>query len=93
MVAGVGEPGVVGTAVPAKAMVVINEVAFEVAAGPFNVREAFGDDAVLVHSSGQPVLTNEWGVSLQPLQHGACYYLVRTLRFLIDMLGQMCETC
>ncbi|XP_020551518.1 WUSCHEL-related homeobox 9-like isoform X2 [Sesamum indicum] len=45
--------------------------------GPFNVKEAFGDDAVLIQSSGQPVLTNEWGVTLQPLQHGAFYYLVR----------------
>ncbi|KAL2467303.1 Homeobox domain-containing protein [Abeliophyllum distichum] len=32
---------------------------------------------VLIHSSGQPVLTNEWGVTLEPLQHGAFYYLVR----------------
>lgn len=67
--------GVVELGAPAKSTVFINDVAFEVAAGPFNVREAFGDDAVLIHSSGQPVLTNEWGVTLQ---HGAFYYLVRT---------------
>lgn len=60
----------------ARSTVFINDVAFEVAVGPFNVREAFGDNVVLIHSSGQPVLTNEWGVSLQPLQHGAFYYLV-----------------
>lgn len=72
---GVGELGAGG---PAKSTVFINDVAFEVAAGPFNVREAFGDDAVLIHSSGQPVLTNEWGVTVQSLQHGAFYYLVRT---------------
>lgn len=76
--AGVGESGTVGPSGTEKSTVFINDVAFEVAAGPFNVREAFGDEAVLIHySSGQPVLTNEWGVTLQPLHHGAFYYLVR----------------
>lgn len=56
----------------------INEVAIEVASGPFNVKEAFGDDAVLIHSWGQPVVTNEWGVTLHSLQHGAFYYLLST---------------
>lgn len=73
---GVGEPGGLS---PARSTVFINDVAFDVAVGPFNVRDAFGEDAVLIHSSGQPVLTNEWGVTLQSLQHGAFYYLVRTL--------------
>ncbi|CAI8591067.1 unnamed protein product [Vicia faba] len=68
---GIGETGV-----PARLMVFINDVAFEVASGPFNVREAFGDDSVLIHSTGQPVLTNQWGVTLHSLQHGACYYLI-----------------
>lgn len=70
-ITGIGETGV-----PARLMVFINDVAFEVASGPFNVREAFGDDSVLIHSTGQPVLTNQWGVTLHSLQHGACYYLV-----------------
>lgn len=74
---GVGESGGVG---PTKSTVFINDVAFEVTMmAPFNVREAFGDDAVLIHSSGQPVLTNEWGITLQPLHHGSFYYLIRTL--------------
>ncbi|XP_047324075.1 WUSCHEL-related homeobox 9-like [Impatiens glandulifera] len=59
--------------------VFINDVAFEVALAPLNVREAFGDDAVLFNSSGQPVLTDDWGVTLQPLQHGCLYYLLRAL--------------
>ncbi|KAG4970668.1 hypothetical protein JHK82_036361 [Glycine max] len=72
---GIGDPG--GAA---RSMVFINDVAFEVALGPFNVREAFGDDAVLIHAStGQPVLTNQWGLTLHSLQHGACYYLVRKI--------------
>ncbi|KAL3522396.1 hypothetical protein ACH5RR_015230 [Cinchona calisaya] len=64
---------------PTKSTVFINDVAFEVTTALFNVKEAFGDDAMLLYSSGQPVLTNEWGVTLQPLQHGAFYYLIRTL--------------
>ncbi|GAB2231363.1 hypothetical protein Droror1_Dr00010369 [Drosera rotundifolia] len=62
-----------------KSTVFINDVAFEVPVGPFNVRDAFGDDALLVHASGHPVLTNEWGLTIQPLQNGAFYYLMRTL--------------
>ena len=68
---GPGESGIT-----ARSTVFINDVAFEVAMGPFNVREAFGDDILLIHSSGQPVLTNEWGITLESLQHGALYYLV-----------------
>ncbi|XP_052202700.1 WUSCHEL-related homeobox 9 [Diospyros lotus] len=71
-----GESGSMG---PAKSTVFINDVAFEVAAGPFNVRETFGDDAMLIQPSGQPVATTDWGVTLHPLQHGGFYYLVRTL--------------
>lgn len=72
--------GIGDAAVTPKSTVFINDVAFEVAVGPLNVREAFGDDAVLIHSTGHPVLTNQWGVTLHSLQHGACYYLVRTLK-------------
>ncbi|MCI17596.1 WUSCHEL-related homeobox 9-like [Trifolium medium] len=68
--------GIVETGVAARSMVFINDVAFEVASGPFNVRQAFGDDAILVNSTGQPVLTNQWGVTLHSLQHGACYYVI-----------------
>ncbi|XP_059639048.1 WUSCHEL-related homeobox 9 [Cornus florida] len=76
---GVGYLGAVDPENAAKSTVFINDVAFEVGVGGFNVREAFGDDAVLIHSSGHPVLTNEWGVTLQSLQHGSFYYLLRTL--------------
>lgn len=77
--AGVGESGALDPTSAAKSTVFINDVAFEVSVGPFNVRETFGDDAVLINSYGHPVLTNEWGATLQSLQHGAFYYLVRTL--------------
>ncbi|KAL0542780.1 hypothetical protein IC582_017857 [Cucumis melo] len=68
---GVGEVCGVG-----KSTVFINGVGFEVNSGPFNVREAFGDEAVLIHSNGQPVLTNDWGLTLHSLQHGSYYYLI-----------------
>ncbi|XP_024031505.1 WUSCHEL-related homeobox 9 isoform X1 [Morus notabilis] len=78
--AAVGEQGSVSGVGPAvgcgKTTVFINDVAFEVPAGPFSVREAFGVEAVLIHSNGQPVLTNEWGVTLHSLHHGAFYYLI-----------------
>ncbi|KAL1537824.1 WUSCHEL-related homeobox 9-like isoform X3 [Salvia divinorum] len=62
---------------PTKSTVFINDVCFEVGVELFNVRAAFGDDAVLFHSSGQPVLTDGWGVTLHPLHHGGVYYLLR----------------
>ncbi|XVF27566.1 hypothetical protein REPUB_Repub14bG0119400 [Reevesia pubescens] len=79
LLAGVGESDAVGPGGAARSTVFINDVAFEVAMGPFNVREAFGDDAILINSVGQPVLTNDRGLTLQSLQHGGFYYLVRSL--------------
>ncbi|KAK8646168.1 hypothetical protein V6N13_119963 [Hibiscus sabdariffa] len=76
---GVGESASVDHGNLGRSTVFINDVAFEVTVGPFNVREAFGDDAILINSSGQPVLTNEWGLTLQSLQDGGFYYLVRSL--------------
>ncbi|XVE51415.1 hypothetical protein DITRI_Ditri02bG0038300 [Diplodiscus trichospermus] len=75
---GVGEPGALLPGGAARSTVFINDVAFEVGAGPFNVRDAFGDDAILINSAGQPVLTNEWGLTLNSLQHGGFYYLLRS---------------
>ncbi|XP_073008197.1 WUSCHEL-related homeobox 9-like isoform X1 [Typha latifolia] len=56
--------------------VFINELAFDVVARTLNLREVFGEEAILLHSSGYPVVTDEFGVTIQPLQHGASYYLV-----------------
>ncbi|GMI93462.1 hypothetical protein HRI_003015500 [Hibiscus trionum] len=77
---GAVDPGSAAAAAAARSSltVFVNDVAFEVAVGPFNVREAFGDDAILINSAGQPVLTNEWGTTLQSLQHGGFYYLLRS---------------
>ncbi|KAK8970492.1 WUSCHEL-related homeobox 9 [Platanthera guangdongensis] len=59
-----------------KSTIFINEIAYEVTERPVNIREAFGENTVLIHSSGQPVLTDEWGLTLHPLPHGSSYYLV-----------------
>ncbi|KAK1412298.1 hypothetical protein QVD17_33431 [Tagetes erecta] len=61
-----------------KSIVFINDEPYEVDVGRFNVKEAFGGDVVLIDSSGQTVVTDEWGVTLQPLEHGAFYQLVRS---------------
>lgn len=59
-----------------KSIVFVNDVPYEINDGPFNIKEAFGGDAMLIDSSGRTVVTDDWGVTLQSLQHGAFYYLV-----------------
>ncbi|XP_023640913.1 WUSCHEL-related homeobox 8 [Capsella rubella] len=61
---------------PEKLTVFINDMLFEVAAGLFNVKQAFGNNAILINSFGHPVLTDENGVTFQSLQNGAVYYLI-----------------
>lgn len=69
---------------PLRLNVFINNMPFEVVAGLFNVREAFGNDAILMNSFGQPILTDEFGVTFEPLQNGAVYYLVSFFFCLIN---------
>ncbi|MCL7043287.1 hypothetical protein MKW94_015496 [Papaver nudicaule] len=56
--------------------VFINGVPAEVPNGPLDMKTMFGQDAMLVHSSGVPVPYNEYGFSLQSLQMGESYFLV-----------------
>ncbi|RZC79106.1 hypothetical protein C5167_003344 [Papaver somniferum] len=56
--------------------VFINGVPTEVPNGPLDMKSMFGQDAMLVHSSGVPVPFNEYGFSLQSLQMGESYFLV-----------------
>ncbi|KAG0477525.1 hypothetical protein HPP92_014366 [Vanilla planifolia] len=56
--------------------VFINGMACEVPSGPIDVRSSFGHDAVVVHSSGEVLQLNEYGILLQGLQMGESYYLV-----------------
>ncbi|GAU31751.1 hypothetical protein TSUD_146390 [Trifolium subterraneum] len=48
----------------------------EVPRGAIDMKAMFGEDVMLVHSSGVSVSTNEFGFLMQSLQHGESYYLV-----------------
>ncbi|XP_030509332.2 WUSCHEL-related homeobox 11-like [Cannabis sativa] len=56
--------------------VFINGVATEVAKGPIDLKAMFGDDAILVHSSGVAVPINDFGILLHSLQPHQSYFLV-----------------
>lgn len=64
--------------------VFINEVPSEVPRGPLDMKAMFGQDVMLVHSSGEPVPVNEIGISLQSLQPGEHYFLVSLVFLLIS---------
>ncbi|WOK95909.1 WUSCHEL-related homeobox 11-like isoform X2 [Canna indica] len=61
---------------PGAITVFINGVLTEVPRGAFDLRAMFGQNVVLVHSSGELVPVNEFGVLLQSLQMGESYFLV-----------------
>ncbi|XP_039059033.1 WUSCHEL-related homeobox 11-like [Hibiscus syriacus] len=56
--------------------VFINGVPTEVPRGPLDVKAMFGQDVVLVHSSGLPLPMNELGFLLDSLVPGETYFLV-----------------
>ncbi|XP_077234499.1 WUSCHEL related homeobox 11 [Tasmannia lanceolata] len=56
--------------------VFINGAPSEIPRGPIDIRAMFGQDMILMHSSGQPVVVNVHGISLQGLQLGENYFLV-----------------
>lgn len=59
--------------------VFINGVATEVPRGPIDLRSMFGQDVMLVHSTGGILPVNEYGILMQSLQMGESYFLVSTL--------------
>ena len=56
--------------------VFINGIPSEVPRGTFDTRAMFGQDVVLVHSSGALLPVNEYGHLLQSLQMSESYFLV-----------------
>ncbi|CAL5071106.1 unnamed protein product [Urochloa decumbens] len=56
--------------------VFINGVATEVPRGPMDLRSMFGQDVMLVHSTGGVLPVNEYGILTQSLQMGESYFLV-----------------
>ncbi|RCV14573.1 hypothetical protein SEVIR_2G449200v4 [Setaria viridis] len=61
---------------PGSMTVFINGVATEVPRGPIDLRSMFGQDVMLVHSTGGLLPVNEYGVLMQSLQMGESYFLV-----------------
>ncbi|KAL6997844.1 wuschel-related homeobox [Sarracenia purpurea var. burkii] len=57
------------------ATVFINGIPTEVPMGAIDMKAMFGQDVMLVHSSGLPVPFNDYGFSVQTLQHGESYFL------------------
>ncbi|KAI7990258.1 WUSCHEL-related homeobox 12 [Camellia lanceoleosa] len=56
--------------------VFINGIATDVPRGTIDIKSMFGEEVMLVHSSGMAVPFNEYGISLHSLQHGESYFLV-----------------
>ncbi|WJX29670.1 WUSCHEL-related homeobox [Trifolium repens] len=65
-----------GNNVPDVIIVFINGVPTEVPRVAIDMKSMFGENVMLVHSSGVPVPTNEFGILMQSLQHGESYFLV-----------------
>ncbi|KAG2273174.1 hypothetical protein Bca52824_067729 [Brassica carinata] len=59
-------------------MVFINGVPTEVTSGGIEMKATFGEDLVLVNSSGVPLPTDQFGFLMHSLQHGEAYFLCRT---------------
>ncbi|XP_065027682.1 WUSCHEL-related homeobox 11-like [Musa acuminata AAA Group] len=57
-------------------IVFIDGVLNEVPSGPIDLRAMFGQDVLLVHSSGELLPVNEHGILMQSLQMGESYFLV-----------------
>ncbi|KAJ4870297.1 WUSCHEL-related homeobox 11 [Raphanus sativus] len=55
--------------------VFINGVPTEVTSGGIDMKATFGEELVLVHSSGVPLPTDEFGFLMHSLQHGEAYFL------------------
>lgn len=60
----------------------INGVASEVPRGPIDLRAMFGQDVMLVHSSGDLLPVNEYGILMHSLQMGESYFLVSSILLL-----------
>ncbi|KAK1650437.1 hypothetical protein QYE76_068242 [Lolium multiflorum] len=56
--------------------VFINGVPMEVPRGPIDLRAMFGQDVVLLHSTGAVLPVNDYGTLIQSLQMGESYFLV-----------------
>ncbi|THU53680.1 hypothetical protein C4D60_Mb10t17010 [Musa balbisiana] len=60
---------------PGTITVFINGIPSEVPRGPIDLRATFGQNVMLLHSSGELLPINEYGILLQSLQMGESYFL------------------
>ena len=65
-------------------IVIVNDIPMQVPKEPINLGTFFGDDALLLDSSGHMVQVNEWGFTMEGLEHGATYFLVLYLHIPIS---------
>ncbi|KAJ8478758.1 hypothetical protein OPV22_022485 [Ensete ventricosum] len=65
---------------PGTITVFINGIPSEVPRGPIDLRATFGQNVMLVHSSGELLPINEYGILLQSLQMGESYFLNSIVR-------------
>ncbi|KHN34632.1 WUSCHEL-related homeobox 11 [Glycine soja] len=70
------QAGYGGTNISGFITVFLNGIATELPKGPIDLKTVFGEDVMLVHSSGVPIPTNEFGFLMQNLRHGESYFLV-----------------
>ncbi|KAH0905190.1 hypothetical protein HID58_044693 [Brassica napus] len=66
--------------------VFINGVPTEVTSGGIDMKAMFGEDLVLVHSSGVPLPTDEFGFLMHSLQHGEAYFLSFITLFVFELI-------
>lgn len=62
--------------IPATITVFINGVPMDVPRGQIDLRAMFGQDVMLVHSTGAFLPVNDYGILTQSLQMGESYFLV-----------------
>ncbi|KAL5198729.1 hypothetical protein ABZP36_002241 [Zizania latifolia] len=70
---------------PATITVFINGVATEVPRGPIDLRSMFGQDVMLVHSTGALLPANDYGILLHSLQMGESYFLVSHINIYLQL--------
>ncbi|KAL8150791.1 hypothetical protein V2J09_020599 [Rumex salicifolius] len=56
--------------------VIVNGVETQIPAGSFDVKAVFGEDVILVHSTGVPVPVDDFGFCFHGLHHGETYFLL-----------------
>jgi hypothetical protein len=84
LIGGTPPPTATVVAVARDAVTCAATAQFSVPAMRLDVKLAFGDAAVLVRHTGEPVLVDESGVTVEPLQQDTLYYLLMVMMNLLS---------